>query len=670
MPTLLERNKLKRFIREPKPTLIDVESDDVAINYVISHITKAKARHQTLRDKYLILQAKTASGKSTVFVKSLYDSFERVNIVCSEPRVSITREIPNDIVKYDKKLKLGENIGYITGTFKKAPYRGILFVTLGVMYEQFKNMTDEEICDRYDFIIIDEVHERGLTSDVLLLRIKRFLKINWNKPKCPYFIFMSATLDPIEYDNYFGSNVEDVAFDMSTNTYNNIIYVDGFTYEIKEHFSDYECKDIVADAYDRCIELHNNIDDFKSNFRDIIVFMTSSMMLEELQRKLDKYNMLDINKNKFLTILYNRDNITKDNTNDVFAPLESLHININDKDHKVSRRIILSTTTGEIGLTVDTLKYVIDSGWSVSKEFYPEFNANIFLTRPIYKSIGLQRKGRVGRKASGEWYPLFTKDVWESLNTQQLPEIITNDAAYHILYVLYVTSEMKEDIKTGKKIYTYNVDELFNLLTCPSYEMINYALEKLFVLGYIDDHHILELGQYIFKTTITSLEYFKMIMSGMIFNINVLDLISVYLDLTIGATKDKKAKSNNFIAALENLDKIDNHDFIERQYAHINEFMMLGIDIYNGVEYNNNVDMTSYINDFKKCVYEGFKLNTLMLVNDTYIHKQRGFVVNVKQILEDKPMYIITDEINISTKNGLVFEADNICELDVIDPIY
>ena len=77
---------------------------------------------------------------------------------------------------YVKKL-LGskpENgiVGYEHGD-KKEPGSKLNYVTDGLLEKRLLNLSQEELTKRYSCIIIDEVHERSISIDILLAIIKK-----------------------------------------------------------------------------------------------------------------------------------------------------------------------------------------------------------------------------------------------------------------------------------------------------------------------------------------------------------------------------------------------------------------------------------------------------------------------------------------------------------------
>jgi HrpA-like RNA helicase len=701
MPTLQESGNIcfVKYDDSKATTLIPLESSQKSIDYIIKYIDAASKKHGGVEDRFLVLQAKTASGKSTILPNTLYQHFENVTIGCTEPRVATAVEIPNDITQYNKYYKkqmiLGENIGYQTRYLRKAPRKGLVFMVLQVLGQQFKTMTDDEICNRYDFIILDEAHERSVDFDILFLMIKKFIQRNYSKPRCPYFIFMSATLDPILYCKYVLSNVKatmTVDHDGGTvDVYKNIIYVKGFNYPISRNYATIDTSDYLKDAYDKCVELHTkNEADYAGNMRDIIVFIVSGSVILKLKEQLDAYNATEANKFKFMTIIYDRDNVNKQNVSATKLPLDKLSVTLGETVWPIHRRIILATTVAETGLTLDTLKYVIDGGWAVSKEFYPNYNCNAVLSRPIFKSMGRQRRGRAGRKAPGEWHPLYTKETWKSLENDQLPDVIRNDVAREILYILYVTATVKTNDVLGYDEYFYDISNIYELFTCPSFDMIHYSMEKLFGLGYIDEHKLTPLAILLFKTSIDSLEFFRMIMAGIIFNVCILDLVDSYCYHTTqdldrfmkkfiaGQIEQSDMKyQDDFIQCVFTIHKYENkgldfsqyYSFIEKQHQTIEELQTLNFDIYAGLSYDNIVDRDSYISQFKKCIYEGFKYNALSLHGEKYISDQRHMEVNILSDVKTTSKRIIVKDISLAnefkiSKKGYSFVARVVSPVD------
>lgn len=97
----------------------------------------------------------------------------------------------------------------------------LTYCTTGVLLRQLQNETPAHITH----IIVDEIHERSILSDFLLLLLKRILQKNHSLK----VILMSATMDQSLFASYFNTLAS--------------ISVEGRLYPIKEHYLD----DIVFD---------------------------------------------------------------------------------------------------------------------------------------------------------------------------------------------------------------------------------------------------------------------------------------------------------------------------------------------------------------------------------------------------------------------------------------
>lgn len=78
-----------------------------------------------------------------------------------------------------------------------SPETRLLYVTTGVLLQTIINSQN---LDKYSHIIIDEVHERNIDTDLLLLVIKKLMSTKKSSIK---LILMSATFDVTALQDYF-----------------------------------------------------------------------------------------------------------------------------------------------------------------------------------------------------------------------------------------------------------------------------------------------------------------------------------------------------------------------------------------------------------------------------------------------------------------------------------
>jgi HrpA-like RNA helicase len=101
----------------------------------------------------------------------------------------------------EKQMPEENQIGYQIGmTTHIHPHNKILFVTNGIFLQRLVHSTD--FFEEFPFIILDEVHERDIDTDFILLTLKRLIR---QHPKVR-IILMSATIDNELFKYYFASD--------------------------------------------------------------------------------------------------------------------------------------------------------------------------------------------------------------------------------------------------------------------------------------------------------------------------------------------------------------------------------------------------------------------------------------------------------------------------------
>jgi HrpA-like RNA helicase/predicted RNA-binding protein with RPS1 domain len=79
------------------------------------------------------------------------------------------------------------------------------------------------------------------------------------------------------------------------------------------------------------------------------------------------------------------------------------------------RKIVISTNLAETSLTVEGVRFVVDTGIIAQSEWDPELAEGGIPTKPHSQAGIKQRWGRVGRKAPGWVFPLYTKGQYAAL---------------------------------------------------------------------------------------------------------------------------------------------------------------------------------------------------------------------------------------------------------------
>lgn len=514
--TLLKKGSLVPHMGEKKEEL----DKFVPINYIMDWFGEKLNNKSAanMSDRVVILESKTGSGKSTSIAPNLYLRFfkkYRKRIVITQPRVLTTIEIPKDIGAIDAYktpnkdglfIELYRNLGYQTQEFVRKPLeKGILFSTTGILLQFLKTMTDEQFCKKFAFVIIDEAHDRSLDVDLILLLMKRLIKRNLTK-SAPFLILMSATLNIPQYRSYFDTKT--------------VFGVDGQSKPIEVFYPSLDVQDIYA----KTCELVKNLESLEDKepsdmldkgIRDVIVFMPSTAPITRMVGALLKLNPLLKKKILPLSITSADINGGTDNYRLVMEDFTKLRVIVDGKSMPAYRRVIVSTNVAETGLTLESLRYCIDTALQFSVEFNHRHGSSVMMTKPTTSSMSLQRKGRVGRKHPGIFFPLFNEDTFKHMIVDNTPSIMTEDMTSHMLALV-----ASEPTATLDKL------SIYQMLTPPSDDSINYSLQKLYVLGAIDRNgKITKLGKMLNAFRKINIESCKMILSGMVHGASIKELV-------------------------------------------------------------------------------------------------------------------------------------------------
>jgi HrpA-like RNA helicase len=120
------------------------------------------------------------------------------------------------------------NVGYmIRGENKSNPSTRLLFCTTGIILRRLQETQGTALHNAgISHLVLDEVHERSLDSDLLLALLLRLL------PQCPNLtvILMSATMDADRLARYFAP--------VCSNRPPPILHIPGFTYPVTDLWLD------------------------------------------------------------------------------------------------------------------------------------------------------------------------------------------------------------------------------------------------------------------------------------------------------------------------------------------------------------------------------------------------------------------------------------------------
>jgi len=377
--------------------------------------------HTVNRCQVTIISGETGSGKSTQSVQFILDDMIQrklggaANIICTQPR-RISALFLADRVSQERCLPVGDEAGYaIRGESKqKHGTTKITFVTTGVLLRRLQTSggsNDDLLAALTDVshVVVDEVHERSLDTDFLLVLLRDVLK----QRKDLKVVLMSATLDADIFDRYFGQ-VSSVGR----------VEVQGRTFPVTDYYVD----DIV-----RWTNFNTGFRDGKANTGELDGDDSSvAVVLQSLgmgiNYKLIARTVVQIDSELgdaeggiliFLpgTLEINRTlDAVRSMTNVHALPL---HASLMPSEQrrvflpapKGKRKVIAATNVAETSITIEDIVAVIDTGRVKQTSFDPQNNMvkleEVWASRAACK----QRRGRAGRVQAGTCYKLYTRNA-------------------------------------------------------------------------------------------------------------------------------------------------------------------------------------------------------------------------------------------------------------------
>ena len=683
-PTVLERGTIN-LDRVPRGER-DRVSSMRAIDYVLERARTKYGRtlHELPQlnsyiDKFMLISAGTGTGKSVSIPPTLYinlkDTIHR-NIVTTQPRIiSAVRTVQEDIVKYFP-LKIGEDVGFQTGPMSRLPRRGLIYMQINILLQQIKTYTDEEFMAKYSCVIIDEAHERSIDTDLLLLLLRALVMRQWRNPMCPLVICMSATLELGRFVEYFTERKPHASVE--------VIEILGKSFPIENHFLSSTAGNYMWKIVDTIKHIHST---YKTAGEDILVFMSGDQQIDVLMSILNKLNGSPEYTNKLFFLIKLTSKVFRRGSKEMIqieSPIEQLKIN----DQPVLRRIIISTNFAEISVTINSLKFVIDSGIKNAVEFDPS-GFTTYINKPITGDSAMQRRGRVGRVSSGHWFPMYTEETYNAMIKNRMPDIHTVDISSMILAVCIAENKL-------------HIDDL-DMIDSPSDWSIQYAIEKLYTCGCITikNGEIVPtiIGKYINKFKRISISTARMILAGYEYGANILDLITITA-LMINNVKNSTYKprvilpenrqafliGDTFIDLIFLFEEFTNiaqggplklqiwcednnirfEDMLnaveDRDQLIVDLATLIGFDpLYNPAGYESlsalfkkkafDIAVEEVIK-IKHCIYAGFKTNLAVRRDEKYESVCGGFDINVPQHLQDAPTFLIYGNVSMTNNNG------------------
>ena len=499
---------------------------------ILDHISK---------NDVTICMAATGSGKTTQIPQLLLDdAIDRgkgafCNVVCTQPRriaaISVAQRVANE---RGESLGSRSSIGYQVRFDAKLPdfYGSLTFCTTGIFLKRMQNallggMHSGRSLDDVTHVVVDEVHERDVDTDLLLVVLKRLLAVRKAQNKPIKIILMSATIDPSLFREYFKDEHGLPA---------PVIEVPGRSFPVVKHFLD-ETIPALSDPRRGTSWVFQEESVLKYVERELGPESTMALGhtrprsvfqpdredgIDDLELPhplvaLTIAHVLDISKSgHVLVFLPGWDDIiaiqrilldpirfpllNMDFSDPSRFAIHLLHSTIPVQEQQAVfepppegvRRIILATNIAETSITIPDVVYVVDTGKIKEIRYDPERHMSSLVSAWVGSSNLNQRAGRAGRHRPGEYYGILGQRRAAMLHPYQTVEMKRVDLSNVVMHVKALDFPGME------------VEEvLAATIEPPSSERVTAAMDDLKMVGALDENkNLTSLGRVLLQLPI------------------------------------------------------------------------------------------------------------------------------------------------------------------------
>ena len=394
----------------------------------------------------VVISGETGCGKTTQVPQIVLDWMIRqgqgaeCNMVCTQPRRISAMGVAERIAS-ERVEKVGETVGYqIRLETRRSAKTRLLLCTTGVL---LRRLQCDPLLEGVSHIFVDEIHERDLNTDFLLIILRGLIK---KRPRVK-LVLMSATLNALQFAEYFSA---------TTGSATPIVEIPGRAFPVKDFYLEdaLELTGHRIDATHECAykggtsgrggdrggrvgggagsggpreapkrptarELKKKFPSLSEQTIRSLVAVDEALINYELiealvghiaENSADGAILIFLPGLMEIQTLYEKLQCSAaEKSLQVFA----LHSSLSTAEQKAIfthppkgiRKVVVATNIAETSITIDDVVYVIDAGRVKENQYDHEKNMAMLVETWVSLASAKQRRGRAGRVQAGVAYP-------------------------------------------------------------------------------------------------------------------------------------------------------------------------------------------------------------------------------------------------------------------------
>uniref|UniRef100_A0A674F2S5 RNA helicase n=1 Tax=Salmo trutta TaxID=8032 RepID=A0A674F2S5_SALTR len=408
--------------------------------------------------RVIVVAGETGCGKTTRIPRFLLEGRVRggegaeCNILVTQPRrisaVSVAHRVAHEMGPALKR-----SVGYQVRLESRPPEHSggaLLFLTVGVLLRKLQGNASLR---GVSHVVVDEVHERDVNTDLLLALLRPALRDNPNLR----VVLMSATGDNQRLAQYFGGCP--------------VVSVPGFMHPVRDRYLEEVLRDMGRPPEHNVPLEHRSDDlDLVANVIEhihrqgepgaVLCFLPGWQDIKAVQKRLEEKPTFRSGSQMILPL---HSSMSVGDQQAVFQ-----------RPPEGRRKIVLATNIAETSITIDDIVHVVNAGSQKEQNYDTRTKVSCLDTVWISRSNVTQRRGRAGRCQPGHAYHLFPRQRLESMTTFPVPEILRTPL---------------ESLVVQAKIHSPHckaVDFLSQVLDSPEREAVTDAVRNLQEIGVLD----------------------------------------------------------------------------------------------------------------------------------------------------------------------------------------